>query len=175
MASKAIAKQHWRSDMLFFWSVAMVVFGAALIASMFTFAGMSSGWYQSLAHASWTPPDWVFSLAWTILYVVLAVAIFLGVREEGLVFGKFNRWVFGALSITGLLLNVGWCMGFFYFESVIAGFVLIALLALIILAQVVFTFVYLGDSRGGRSAGILLTFYLAWLLYATTLNGYLLK
>ena len=82
MASKAVAKQHWRSDMLFFWSVAMVVFGAAMVASMFTFAGMSSGWYESLTHASWTPPDWLFSLAWTILYDFIAVAIFPG-RPRG--------------------------------------------------------------------------------------------
>ena len=118
MASKAVAKQHWRSDMLFFLERGNGDFGAAMVASIFSrLRRMSSGWYESLTHASWTPPRLsLFSLAWTILYVFIAVAIFPG-RPRGWACvrqARRNRCDLpGALSIAGLLLNVGWCMGFF--------------------------------------------------------------
>ena len=31
-------------------------------------------WYRRIPKPAWTPPDWVFPLAWTYLYLALAVA-----------------------------------------------------------------------------------------------------
>ena len=31
-------------------------------------------WYQQLAKPAWNPPGWVFGPAWTVLYVLMAVA-----------------------------------------------------------------------------------------------------
>ena len=32
------------------------------------------GWYANLAKPTWTPPDWVFGPAWSLLYLMMAVA-----------------------------------------------------------------------------------------------------
>ncbi len=40
--------------------------------------------YDSLAKPSWNPPDWLFPVAWTILYVMIAIAGWLVWREVGL-------------------------------------------------------------------------------------------
>ena len=32
-------------------------------------------WYAELDKPSWTPPDWAFPVAWSILYVLIAVAL----------------------------------------------------------------------------------------------------
>lgn len=31
-------------------------------------------WYETLAKPSWTPPDWVFPLAWTSIYLLISFA-----------------------------------------------------------------------------------------------------
>jgi benzodiazapine receptor len=165
---------NWKFDVYFFWECVLIVFALAFIASLLTFFGMSSGWYQTLPHASWTPPDWVFSLVWTILYVFIAITTFLGIREDERKFGSANVWVFAALTIVALLLNVLWCFSFFYMQSIVWGFVAVLLLTLVILAQVAYTFYVLGDTRDGKATGSLLVIYLIWLIYATSLNGYLL-
>ncbi len=41
-------------------------------------------WYEALAKPLWTPPNWLFPVAWTILYLMIAVAGWLVWREAGL-------------------------------------------------------------------------------------------
>jgi benzodiazapine receptor len=44
--------------------------GAAATGSLF----MPGRWYQAIAKPSWTPPGWLFPVAWTPLYVMIALA-----------------------------------------------------------------------------------------------------
>ena len=37
----------------------------------------------SLAKPSWTPPDWLFPIAWTVLYFMIAIAGWLAWQREG--------------------------------------------------------------------------------------------
>lgn len=41
-------------------------------------------WYKSLDKPPWTPPDWLFPVAWTSLYIMIAVAGWIVWRVEGL-------------------------------------------------------------------------------------------
>ncbi|MHA7887462.1 tryptophan-rich sensory protein [Roseicyclus sp.] len=43
---------------------------AATTGSMF----MPGAWYRGLSKPGWTPPDWVFPVAWTVLYLSSAIA-----------------------------------------------------------------------------------------------------
>ncbi|HET20104.1 MAG TPA: tryptophan-rich sensory protein, partial [Chromatiales bacterium] len=48
----------------------LLVGGVAFLASRFR----PGSWYDTLAKPPWTPPDWVFAPAWSVLYVAIAVA-----------------------------------------------------------------------------------------------------
>jgi len=43
---------------------------AATTGSMF----MPGAWYRALSKPPWTPPDWVFPVVWTVLYISSAFA-----------------------------------------------------------------------------------------------------
>jgi benzodiazapine receptor len=57
-----------------------IVFLVALSGAVF----MPGAWYASLKKPSWTPPDWLFAPAWTILYLMIAIAGWLVWRAEGI-------------------------------------------------------------------------------------------
>ena len=57
-----------------------IVFVVALSGAVF----MPGAWYASLKKPSWTPPDWLFAPAWTILYLMIAIAGWLVWRAEGI-------------------------------------------------------------------------------------------
>ena len=39
--------------------------------------GRNFMWYQGLNKPSITPPQWVFPVVWTILYIMMAISLFL--------------------------------------------------------------------------------------------------
>lgn len=61
---------------------------AGFLAACFTAATTGAyfrpgAWYRALRKPSWTPPDWLFPIAWSILYVMIAVAGWLVWRSAG--------------------------------------------------------------------------------------------
>lgn len=48
-------------------------FAALAIGGLSTSTGVSSDWYQTLNKAPWTPPGWVFGLAWSLIMICYAV------------------------------------------------------------------------------------------------------
>ncbi len=48
----------------------VVCYGVAAVAGQFT----AAAWYDQLAKPDWTPPDWLFSPVWTLLYGLMAIA-----------------------------------------------------------------------------------------------------
>ena len=58
------------------------LFLAATFAAGATGALFPTGeWYKTLQKPSWTPPDWVFPVAWTSIYLLISFA---GARVAGL-------------------------------------------------------------------------------------------
>ena len=62
------------------WLLFAIVLGAAFGAGMTAVAFPTGPWYQSLTKPGWTPPNWVFPVMWTGIYVLIAVA---GARVAG--------------------------------------------------------------------------------------------
>ena len=169
-----MAKSLWDAKLNFneilFWQILLIIVALALIASFFTNTGLYSPWYNNLPQASWYPPTWLFVFAWTFLYLLIAFTGYIGVRLDP------YRYGFLALLALGIFVNVLWCLAFFTLESATWGFGLIVLLDAIVLAQVLYLLV-LGTrvrSNAMIASGALLLLYLAWGLYATTLNGFIL-
>lgn len=128
----------------------------------------NSKWYKSLNQSPLTPPSWVFPIAWTILYALIIASgvVFLSsptttirdaVRSPGF-FYYCAAWV----------LNLSWSQIFFRFQRPDLSFVVIlAMLTFIALNIRAFYPV-------SRLAAYLLVPYVAWVSFATYLNGYIL-
>lgn len=107
------------------------------------------------------PPDIAFPVAWTLLFTLMGVSLFLVWRK-----GTDRRDVRVALGAFGaqMLLNVAWTPVFFGLRRPGLGLVVVLLLWVAIAATV-----FLFD-RVDRRASVLLSPYLAWVSFAAVLN-----
>jgi tryptophan-rich sensory protein len=122
--------------------------------------GGAGGWYASIAKPAWTPPSWVFGPAWTTLYLLMGVALWLvWTRSEG----DVRRRAVAAFGVQ-LALNAAWSPVFFGLHEPGWAFLVIVLLWGAIVATV---FLFL---RTVRAAGLLLLPYLGWVTFAAALN-----
>jgi tryptophan-rich sensory protein len=119
-------------------------------------------WYAGLNKPWFNPPNSVFPVVWTALYVLMAVAAWIAWRQPATDMGQ--RWLRLVPFFVQLVVNVGWSFAFFGAHSALAGLVVIALLILALLWTI-------GSfARVSRGAAALLVLYLAWVLFATVLN-----
>jgi benzodiazapine receptor len=126
----------------------------------------SSRWYKSLNQSPLTPPSWVFPIAWTILYILIIVS--------GVVFLSAATTIRAAVRSPGFfyycaawVLNLSWSPLFFTLQRPDLSFIVIlAMLTFIALNIRAFYPV-------SRLAAYLLVPYLAWVSFATYLNGYI--
>ena len=143
--------------------VALVVcFGASGLGALFMAGDSVNTWYAQLQKPSFTPPDWVFGPAWTILYLLMAISVFL-VWNKGLDYPKVKQSL--GLFLIQLALNAFWTPLFFGFHLILPAFIDIIVLWFAIL------FTMLAFKRISLRAAILLIPYLIWVGYATILNG----
>jgi tryptophan-rich sensory protein len=141
---------------LVFWLA--VVAAVAFVGSSVTLPKIPT-WYAGLVKPWFTPPNAVFGPAWTILYVMMAVAAWrIGT-------GSAARTRATALFVVQLAFNAIWSPVFFGFEAPKLGLAVIIAL-LISLAATLTTF-----WRIDRLAGLMLVPYLVWVCYATALNA----
>lgn len=135
----------------------VLVAGGGSIASS---SGVN-GWYADADKPSWVPPNWVFAPVWTVLYVMMAVAAWLIWRRHG---ARVARTAL-VLYFVQLALNAAWTPVFFGAERLGWGLVVILLLEVALVATIV------AFHRLTPWVAWLLGPYLAWALYATTLNA----
>ncbi len=130
--------------------------GAGFIGSRFR----PGDWYVALAKPAWTPPDVVFPVAWTVLYLLMGCAAFRVWHRHGLGAARLALGLWGVQ----LALNAAWSWLFFGRHAVGAACVEIVMLWAAILATV------LAFRRWDRPAAFLLLPYLAWVTFAAALN-----
>jgi len=114
-------------------------------------------WYASLVKPGFMPPNWLFPVAWTVIYLLLAWA---GYRLA-LIPGSQTVIALWAAQIA---LNTLWTPVFFGAHQMFAGLVIITLLWLVVAVMVVLTL------RLDVITGLILFPYLAWLCVAAALN-----
>jgi tryptophan-rich sensory protein len=123
--------------------------------------GDVNGWYRTLARPSFAPPDWIFGPVWTLLYAMMAVAVW----RVGLSAASPLRTWSITLFLAQLALNFAWPWIFFRFHALGAGLIEIVVLWLAIVATIsVF-------GRISPLAAWLMAPYLAWVTFATALNA----
>jgi tryptophan-rich sensory protein len=119
-------------------------------------------WYASLVRPSWTPPNWAFPLVWNILYTLMGISLWL-LWDRGRE-GATTRTAI-TLFVVQLMLNAAWSPVFFALHQTRTALAVIVLMAIAIAGTVV------AASRVQRTAACLLIPYLAWVLYALSLNA----
>lgn len=135
----------------------LVVGGASGIVT----APAIATWYRSLDKPSWNPPDAIFGPVWTVLYLLMGLAL---VRIWRLDRGRRKVRLALALFALQLALNAAWSLLFFGARRPDLALAEMIALHLAIVATLV-AFVRL---RPG--AGALLVPYLAWVSFALALN-----
>ena len=132
----------------------ILVVAAASSGAMF----MPGEWYASLNKPPWTPPNWLFPVAWTILYTMIAAAGWLVWRAAGGMSAAVAVWGIG------LVLNALWSYFMFGRHD-------IALALTDVTALWIFTaaFIWLAW-RLDKRAALLFVVYLAWVSFAAALN-----
>jgi tryptophan-rich sensory protein len=155
--SAAAALSRPRTALLLYLAATLLT---GMAGGLATEAG-KAGWYEQLAKPDWTPPDAVFPIVWTALYVAMAVAAWRVWKKTGW------RDPAQALFWAQLAVNCAWSFLFFGWHMV--GLALAD--AVLLLALVAATARLFG--RIDRPAGLLMLPYLAWTGYAVALNGVL--
>ena len=140
-------------------SCLIVCLGAGGVGALLTNPEID-GWYRELAKPSWNPPNSVFAPVWTLLFILMGIALW-RVRQSPFCPGvKYAQISFGIQ----LVLNVAWSGIFFAMHQPFWAFIEILFLWMAILVTLVLFF------RVSRFAGFMLVPYLAWVTFATILN-----
>lgn len=134
-------------------------FAIAGVGGWFTAQSVGS-WYQTLARPAWNPPSAVFGPVWTVLYALMAVALWLVWRRVPAEQFPAPTVAFGVQ----LVLNLLWSVLFFGARRPDLAFGEIVALWIAILATAVSFWPH------SRVASLLLAPYLLWVSYASTLN-----
>ena len=137
--------------------------GAGVLGSIFTTQAPPAGgltWYTTLNKPFFSPPNWVFGPVWTVLYILMGVALYLVISDKGKVIREKAIQIFAIQ----LVLNVAWSVIFFGFQNPVLALVDIAALWIAIFLTIK------SFSKINKLAGNLLIPYLLWVSFATILN-----
>ncbi|WP_024680521.1 tryptophan-rich sensory protein TspO [Pseudomonas syringae] len=119
-------------------------------------------WYESLQKPAFTPPNWVFPVAWTTIYLLLAWAGYRLTLLPG------SQTVL-ALWAAQIALNTLWTPVFFGANRIAAAMVILALLWIVVATMIVMAL------QLDIITGLILFPYLVWLSVAAALNFSILR
>lgn len=137
----------------------LICFSAAFIGSLFTFPSIST-WYESLNKPFFTPPNWVFGPVWTILYLLMAISLYLIWEDKNVKDKKMAYYFFGFQ----LFLNTLWSIIFFGLKSPFLGFIIIIVFWIAIFLMIWKFF------EINKLAGYIQIPYILWASFASILN-----
>jgi tryptophan-rich sensory protein len=151
-------KKSITAFLVFYALALMAQFGGTIFTSM----GVGN-WYLTLNRSALTPPGYVFGLVWTLLYLLMAIAVWRVWRAEN------GRWWTPAQRLWLLQLAIGfsWNIVFFGLHQPVFG---MAVILVTWLAAVATTWRFFGIDR---SAGMLMLLVVLWLTFANYLQLYI--
>ena len=138
----------------------IVAQSAGLLGSLFTFSAIPT-WYATLDKPFFSPPNYLFSPVWTILYTLMGISAYLIYRRFQ--FGKKAK-LFWQVYWAQLILNTLWSILFFGFKEPGLAFVEIGALWYFIVRTIQ------ESKKLNNVASYLLYPYLAWVSFASLLN-----
>lgn len=143
----------------------IIAFLPGIFGVIFTPSHSNDAWYNALNNSVLTPDGWVFGVAWTILYALLGVALFLIMNNEKTRVKKTKSYV---LFVVQMILNAAWTYLFFGLHLVGA-----ALLCLVVLIAIS-VWMLRAFLPISKTASYLVWPYVIWMCFALYLNGTIL-
>jgi benzodiazapine receptor len=138
------------------WSLVFLL-GVLGIGWLIGATNLPGSWYAALQKPWFNPPNWIFAPAWTLLYVMIAVA---GWRT----FLQDSKGVAFKVWLGQMLLNFAWSPVVFTFHSLALGLAIIMTMQLLVLTFIVIQW------RPDRVSAVLFVPYAAWVAFASLLN-----
>jgi len=145
----------WRWALVF---VPLIVFLGLVSARL---GNPNSAWFRDLTKPALYPPPATFGIVWTLLYILMGLAVALitaprKARGRSIALGAF---------VLQMALNLAWTLLFFgQHQITLALYLLFALDGAVLVTLVLFW-------RVRQKAGLLLLPYLLWVAFATLLNA----
>ena len=122
--------------------------------------GRPDKWYNNkLKKPELNPPNYIFPIVWTILYLMIGISYFLALSKTK----DIKNWI---LPILHLLLNFSYSPMFFYFRELLLSSILTTLI-LITGLMIIYQFSILDKSL---ISTYLLIPYIIWLCFANYLS-----
>ncbi|MGH6743289.1 TspO/MBR family protein [Novosphingobium sp.] len=123
-------------------------------------SGPGNPWFDALVKPGIYPPPITFPIVWTVLYVLMGLALAMICAARG----AHGRGLAVVAFAVQFALNLAWSPVFFGAHRMTAGLIVIGLLDLAVLVTIVLF------ARIRPGAALLLVPYLAWICFATYLN-----
>jgi len=137
----------------------LISIGTGLLSAAVT--GDPSAAYQALQKPSFSPPQWVFPVVWTVLFILIGIAAYLVGRN-----GREKPGVREALFYYGVTLLLTFFWSPIFFRWGLYGLAVIWVI-LILIAAIITTIKFWNINR---AAGILFVPFTAWVAFATVLT-----
>mgnify|MGYP006120906669 CR=1 FL=1 len=145
-----------KNKYLSFIIILVVTFIASGIGG-FTTASFKEPWYSEIILPSFNPPSWVFAPVWTILYILMSVAIW------KVWINFFDRKILNIYFIH-LIFNASWSIVFFGLHQI--GLALLNLIIILIFIVILMKIYFTKD----KISFYLTLPYFFWSSYALILN-----
>ena len=137
--------------------ILLITFSASAIGG-FTTTSFKEPWYSEIILPSFNPPSWVFAPVWTLLYIMMSIAIWkIWINTFDLKLLK--------LYFIHLFFNATWSITFFGFHQI--GLALINLIIILIFIILLMRRYLTRD----KISFYLMTPYFLWSSYALILNS----
>ena len=141
--------------------VTVATIAALIVAALGATITDLGPWYQALEKPSWTPPDELFPMVWTLVYALITISAITAWRAAP--DRASAQWVISLFALNAFL-NISWSLIFFRLQRPDFAFVELLFLWLSILVIIIYC------GRFSRLASILLVPYLIWVTIAGMLN-----
>lgn len=138
----------------------VINFSALAIGTWLMNNGPQSEWYVTLNQAPWSPPGWVFGVAWSSIMLLFSVYMSYLVQINS------SKKIIVLFSIQ-FVLNVFWNYLFFNQHLIALG-----LLNLVFLTLLMFYF-FVTFKQTLKNKSVFVLPYCLWLVLATSLNLYI--
>ena len=113
-------------------------------------------WYFNLKKPKLTPPGYVFGIAWSILYTLIAISYYLALWDK-----SFAYWI---IPIIHLLLNYSYTPLIFVYKRLLESAIITSLVLLTAIIVMILFYKY-----GNMISVYLLIPYIIWLSFANYL------